>query len=135
VDNNEIAAANLAIQKSSNPAVKDYANMMLKEHNDNLQNVTAIAKDLNVQIQDDKNTLALKDKGLKELNTLDGLKDVTFDKAYIKAMVDGHAKVLKAIDKLSKKATNPKVKAFLADTRTHVVKHLDAAKKVEGGLK
>lgn len=135
VDNNEIAAANSVNEKNTNAAVKDYANMMLKFHNQNVQDAATLAKDLNLQIQDNKKTLALKIKGEKELKKLNSLSGADFDKAYMAAMVKDHAKILKLIDKLSAKATDAKVKAFLADTKTQVAEHLEAAKKVDAALK
>ena len=106
--------------------VLDYARMMEKEHGDNLAKTQSLGSPA-----DGSDVQALKDKGAKELQTLDAASGEAYEKAYIDAMVKGHQEALDAIDnKMIPAATTDVVKQHLTDTRTHVAAHLDKAKAI-----
>ncbi|GAB3316989.1 DUF4142 domain-containing protein [Luteimonas notoginsengisoli] len=126
VDEHEIAAAKQAQEKGVTGDVLDYARMMEKEHGDNLAKTRSLGSPA-----DGSDVQALKDKGAKELQTLDAASGKAYEKAYIDAMVKGHQEALDAIDnKMMPAATTDTVKQHLTDTRTHVAAHLDKAKAI-----
>ena len=126
IDEHEIAAAKQAQDKDVTGDVLDYAKMMETEHGDNLaktQSLGTLATAPDVQ--------AMKDKGAKELKTLDMASGKAYEKAYIDAMVKGHQEALETIDgKMMPAATSDAVKQHLTETRTHVAAHLDKAKAI-----
>lgn len=126
VDEHEIAAAKQAQDKGVTGDVLDYAKMMEKEHGDNLAKTRSLGT-----LSDAPDVQAMKDKGAKELQTLDAASGEAYEKAYIDAMVKGHQDALDAIDgKMMPAASTDAVKQHLTETRTHVAAHLDKAKAI-----
>ncbi|MGH6978583.1 MAG: DUF4142 domain-containing protein [Brevundimonas sp.] len=126
VDEHEIAAAKQAQDKGVTGDVLDYAKMMEKEHGDNLAKTRTLGT-----LADAPDVQAMKDKGAKELQTLDMASGKAYEKAYIDAMVKGHQEALDTIDgKMMSAASTDAVKQHLTETRTHVAAHLDKAKAI-----
>jgi putative membrane protein len=131
LNKNEIAAGNLAIKKTSNNKVKNFASFMIKEHTANLKKTESLSHKLGMKIIDDQVAMKLKNKGKKELASLNKLQDGSFDKAYIKAMVKGHKEALNLVNTLISKAANPLIKKHLESTKIHVEHHLEKAQTIE----
>ena len=53
-----------------------------------------------------------------------------FDKAYAKAMVDGHKDVIKSFEDEAKDGTDPDIKAFASEQLPTLHHHLDEAQKM-----
>lgn len=136
VNKNEIAAAKEALKKTTNPAVKQYAQMIEKEHTKNLQETLKTDKKIGVTPIAGKIAVTLKQDGKKELIAISVLKGNDFDKAYIKAMVKGHSDVLHMMDdNLLKNVSNPALKKLLLATRPHIQAHLQQAQAIQNELK
>lgn len=121
----EVDMANMAL-KQGTKAVKDYANMMVKDHNENDKDLMALAKRHSSTSVPDKK---MDDEEMMNMKKLVTLKGAAFDKAYIDMMVDGHTKVLA---KLSSAApSDADLKAHVDTTKTAVQRHLDAAKQLQ----
>jgi putative membrane protein len=58
-----------------------------------------------------------------------------FDKAYIKAMVDGHQSAVSDFEKASKNTKDADVKAWVDKTLPTLRMHLDSAKAIQKSLK
>lgn len=136
VNKNEINAAKLALEKTSNPKVKQFAQHMQTDHSKNLSETKAIAAVLKVQPVPSPISNVLHDKGKKELDKLNDLNGKAFDLAYMNAMVKGHQAVLDIItNKLIPNAKNPKLESHLQTTKMTVEHHLDMAKNTLSSLK
>lgn len=135
IDNNEINEANEALKRSSNDGVKDFAQTMVKDHSQNLQDAKDLSQKINIQLVTSDKSQALTQKGKQGLQKLSNLPEKRFDMAYINAMVVGHTAVLKAIDEqLLPKASNADLVSFLKTTRETVQHHLDMAKDIQKQL-
>lgn len=129
VDNDEIAAAKLALTKGMSKDAEAYAQMMVHEHEANL----AATKKLKPSMGHDPEAMQVKKGDDATMAKLKPLEGKAFEKAYIDAMVAGHTKVLGKLDnELLPKASDAQVKAHLQKTREAVSKHLDAAKALQG---
>ena len=124
----EIDQAKLAEAKSKNAEVKRFAAMMIKHHGE----AKAKQAKLKFQSADSPDSTAMK---ADASNTLDTLKKDTgkeFDKAYIDAQVEGHQKVLEAInEKLLPNVKSPELKAYLDEVKPRVEEHLKVAKGMQ----
>lgn len=130
VDDNEIAAAKQALGKDVSAPVADYARMMEKEHTDNLAQTKALGT-----LSSDAEVEAQKKKGSEELAMLDAKTGKAYEVAYIDAMVKGHTEALALIDtRLLSLASTDAVKTHLAETRTYVAAHLQAAQALKASL-
>ena len=135
INQNEIVASELAVEKNVSPEVADFARMMEKEHTANLNDTEALSRRITSSLPAaSKVSIEVRDKGEKDLALLMAKDGPAFSAAYVGGMVQGHMEALDAIDKLYKEASNADVKDFLDTTRQHVAMHLKAAEKIQAHL-
>ncbi len=136
VNKNEINAAKLALEKTSNLKVKQFAQLMQTDHSKNLRQTKVIAEVLKIEPVPSPISNALRDNGKKELAKLNDLKGKAFDLAYMNAMVKGHQAVLDIVtNKLIPNTKNPKLESHLQTTKMSVEHHLEMAKSTLDSLK
>jgi len=113
-NNVDIAAGKLAAQKSSNPKVKEFAELMVRDHTSVNKQATDLAKKLNLTPEQIPASQRLKSDGEKTLAKLRGLSGAEFDKAYIDNEIAYHEAVIKVLDDaLIPNAKNADLKALL----------------------
>lgn len=135
-DNVDIDAGKLAAGKTSTPKVKDFAELMVRDHTSVNNQATALAKKLNVTPEESETSRKLKSDGDKTMKKLEGLSGAAFDKAYIDNEVSYHEAVMEVVDKtLIPNAKNSELKALLESARPVFVSHLNHAKEVQGSLR
>jgi putative membrane protein len=133
VDQHEIDAAEKALKKKTSAEVRDYAQMLKKEHSANLAKSRKLAKTLDLKPAKSDIADSLKAKGGAEEKTLASLKGAEFEKAYVDAMVKGHTEVLDMLDtKLIPNSLNDSLKSHLTEARGHVASHLEHGKRLQG---
>ena len=132
----DIDAAHLAVKMASNPEVKKFAELMVKDHTDVKNMAVALATKLKVTPADNPTSQSLKAGGDKNIANLKGLKGAAFDKAYMDNEVGYHQAVIEAVEKsLIPGASNPELKALLVKVAPAFVGHLEHAKKVQALVK
>ena len=82
---NEIDASKMALQKSQNDQVKQFAQKMIDDHQKMLDDLHALAGQENIKFKDEPTS-----EGKKMAAKLDGLNGPAFDKAYVAGMVKDH---------------------------------------------
>jgi len=124
----EVELSKLAATRSSSEDVKRFATKMVEAHTENNAKLATIAKaeGLNVPSSLDAEHAALKSK----LFTLNGAE---FDRQYGDAMRADHTAMLKLLDDNAETLGDPRLKAFISDTRPVVAEHLEMAKNLSGG--
>jgi putative membrane protein len=133
INKNEIAAAKLAMNKSQNKQVKDYANMMEKQHTENLNETLKISKQLKIAPTGSKESEQLKQDGKKELATLKNAKK-DFDMVYINNMIKDHESALNFLNQNINNNNNADLEKHLQNTKVAVEKHLEEAKEIQKTL-
>jgi putative membrane protein len=124
----EIAQAKLAESKSKDPGVKRFAAMMIAHQSAAKQKQAK----LKLETAESSVSSALQADAASTLDALKTDKGADFDKAYIAAQVDGHQKVLDAInDKLLPSVKNADLKAYLEEIKPRVEQHLKQAKQLQ----
>lgn len=107
-----VESATLALQKSSSPAIKDYAHRLADEHAkaaSSLRRIIARRSDIALPDRPDGSHLdALRDLG--------ALQNGDFDKAYVKAQRDAHQQLAQLLDAYAQNGSDPELKAFAAET-------------------
>lgn len=134
LNQNEIDAGKEALQKSNNAEVKDYAELMVKAHTDNLDETTKLADKLGLQKVDTGAVKALEMKGKKTMKKLSSATDKTFDKVYVEDMVKGHEDALKSVQRFIKQTSNADLKAHLEATANAIKDHLETIKKIQSNM-
>jgi putative membrane protein len=135
-DNIDIDAGKVAADKSTNPKVKEFAELMVRDHTSVNEQATALAKKLNLTPEESSTSRSLKADGDKMLAKLKGMSGAAFDKAYVDNEVVYHEKVIEAVDKtLIPNAQNAELKSLLESARPIFGSHLNHAKEVQSSLK
>lgn len=120
----EVEAATLAIKKSKDKAVKDFATRMLKDHALANQELSGIAEAKGLQP-----AKTLPEESAAHLTMLGKLADREFDIQYIRMMIADHQKTLQLFTDGSRLA-DAQLKAFAVNTLPIIQQHYDAAVKI-----
>lgn len=135
-DTVDIDAGKLATSKSTNPKVKEFAEMMIRDHTSVNEQATALAKKLNVTPEESATSKSLKAGGDKMMAKLKGLNGAAFDKAYADNEVTYHEQVIAAVDKtLIPNAKNAELKSLLESVSPVLKSHLQHAKELQSSVK
>ncbi len=126
----EVALGKLALTKTTNASIKDFANMMVTDHSKANDELMAIAKTKNITLPTEPDSAHI--KKMDELSKKNG---ADFDKAYVDAMIDGHKKTLDLMNGEAKNGSDTTLKAFAAKTAPIVQSHLDAINKIHANMK
>lgn len=131
INNAEISASKVAQDKSVAENVMNFAKMMVQQHGDNLQQVEDLSKKFEISPEDTAGVKNFQEKNDKELNSLSSLTGMDFQKAYVKAMIKGHAEAEQMINRFIQQVKNASLKDYLITTKKAVEEHLAAAKKLK----
>ena len=131
----DIDAGKVAASRSSNDAVKKFAQLMITDHTGVNKAAVDLVTKLTLTPQDNPTSQSLKAGGDKHLVRLKTLSGPAFDKAYVDQEVAYHQQVLDAIDKaLIPNAMNAQLKALLVTVRPAFVAHLEHAKHLQKSI-
>jgi putative membrane protein len=115
----EVELGQLAQQKGSNPAVKDFGAMMVKDHTAANEKLKTVAAAKQVALPDSPSLM--QKASTKKLDMMSG---DSFDKAYVKGMIDDHKADIKEFQKEATDGKDPEVKAFAVATLPTLKMHL-----------
>ena len=131
----DIDLAKLALSRTTNPDVKQFANTMITDHGAVNAQASALATKLGVTPADNQVSQSLLKGAAEARATIEPLNDKVFDKAYIDREVAYHQAVLDALDGLLIPTTsNAELKKLLVDVRPAFATHLAHAKKLQSVL-
>jgi len=126
----EVKLAQLAKDKGSAAAVKEFADMMITDHGAANDKVKQLAGARNVTLPAEPD--AEHQKKADDLSKKTG-KD--FDKAYVDAMIKGHKETVDMFKTASTKVTDAEVKAFIDNTIPTIEHHLQRIQEIKKGMK
>ncbi len=110
----DINQAKLALAKSKNPQVKEFAHQMISDHTNLEKSVADLAKKLNVTPEPSATSKQLQQQATEESKKLKSLSGKAFDKEYASHEVAFHQAVIDAASKtLIPNAKNPELKSAL----------------------
>ncbi|PZR73869.1 MAG: hypothetical protein DLM52_10390 [Chthoniobacterales bacterium] len=135
-DTVDINAAKLASEKSSNAKVKEFADLMVRDHTSVNEQATALAKKLGVTPEESATSRSLQSGGEKMMAKLKKISGAEFDKAYVDNEVSYHEQVLAVLDKtLIPDAENSELKSLLESAQPIFLSHLNHAKELKASLR
>jgi putative membrane protein len=126
----EVALGKLALQKSANDKIKNFANMMITDHSKANDSLAVIAVKKNITLP-----IAVSADDQKAMDSLNNKTGKDFDKAYVAAMIAGHKGALKLFQDAEKNCSDADLKAFATKTAPTVQMHLDAINKINADMK
>ena len=125
----EIALGKIVAAKTKDPNVKQFAQMMVKDHTTALNQLQELAQSKNLNFKDDLPDDA---KALQTKLSSDTGKQL--DKDYMDGMVEDHQKDVKEFTDESQNAKDPDVKQWAGKTLPILQKHLDKAQQIDAKL-
>jgi putative membrane protein len=119
-------ALELAATNGKSEAVRKFAKNMIDDHKKTKEKLDAAAKTTSQSIPD-----KLDAEHQKCIDTLKGLKDEEFDKAFLAETIKGHEKAITEFKQAKAETKDEAVKEFVVATLPMLEKHLDIAKKIQ----
>jgi len=126
----EVELGKMALEKSSNAKVKEFATMMVKDHGMANTELMAIAKQKNITLPG-----TVDEEHKQKMDDLSKKTGSDFDKAYVDAMVSGHKSTLKLMEDESKDGKDADLKSFATKTAPIVQSHLVMINKINDSMK
>jgi putative membrane protein len=123
----EVKLGELASSRGTRDDVKEFGQMMVKDHTGINDNLKALAAQKGVTLPDN-----LDAKHQEQLDKMTGTPDTKFDDAYIAAMIKSHKKDIAAFKAESAKTQDADIKRFVDNSipiMTEHLKHVLALKK------
>ena len=112
----DIEAARLALEKTQDPEVRQFAETMLRDHQAVNVQALALVKKLEVTPEDNVTSRALSEAAATALDSQKALTGTQFDQAYVANEVAYHAQVNQALSTLLiPGASNAELKSLLED--------------------
>jgi putative membrane protein len=127
----EVDYSQIGVDKATNASVKEFAQMMVKDHGTMLEGVKSLASRLNVIPAANDKANSLKEENTKDINDLNAKTGKDFDKEFMEEQIDMHQETLDLLNDLDGKTTNADLKAAIAEAKPKVQAHLDQAKAIK----
>ena len=132
----DIAAAQQALDKSTNADVREFAELMLRDHQAVNDQALALLKTLGVTPEDNATSQALAAAAAAKHDELAALESPAFDAAYVANEVAFHQTVNNALaETLIPSAQNPELKALLETGLTLFTAHQHHAEHLAAEVK
>ncbi len=126
----EITLGKMVAAKATNPQVKQFAQMMVKDHTAALKQIQQLAQSKNVTIPD-----TLPDDAQQLQTKLQSdKKGKDFDKDYMDGMVQDHQKDVQEFQDASQNAKDNDVKQLASTLTPKLQQHLDKAQQIDQKL-
>jgi putative membrane protein len=126
----EVALGKLALSKSSDSKIKQFANQMVTDHGKANDELAGIAKNKNITLP-----ATVDAEHQAKMDSLSKLSGAEFNKAYVMAMIAGHKKTLDLMQNEASGGQDADLKAFAAKTAPVVKMHLDMINKIHDSMK
>jgi putative membrane protein len=121
----EIQLGQLALQKSSNDDVKQFAQKMIDDHTKLGDEMKQVGQQMGIKAPDSPSS---KDKSA--MAKLQALSGDDFDKAYIKDMVKDHQQDAKDFKQEAQTTTNPALKSVVVQGQQVIDEHLQMIQQI-----
>lgn len=128
----EIESSKVAVERSQNPQIKEFARSMIDMHTKTTADLKQAVADSGLAMPPPPS--ALPDDKAEAVADLRKADAADFDKKYMDAQVDGHQAALDLMTRYAQDGDNPVLKAAAAKTAPLVQDHLTKAKAIRDGL-
>jgi putative membrane protein len=125
----EVALGKLVESKATDPSVKQFAQMMVKDHTPALHKLVHLAQQKNVTVPE-----GLASDAQELMTKLKGESGKSFDKTYMNAMVKDHEKDVQEFQQASQSATDPELKSVASTLLPTLQQHLAKAEQIDKKL-
>lgn len=131
----DIDYAKVALKRSKNKDILDFANRMITDHNAVIQQAVALVEKLGVNPKDNAVSQSLLEQSKETIKTLKKTSKKDFDKIYIDNEVAYHKAVIDAVNGLLiPESKNSELKGLLEAVVPALEAHLDHAKMIQNKI-
>lgn len=124
----EVAASKIALQRSSSPAVKEFAQKMVDAHTETTTKLKGILAANSIKVTP---PASVDNRRQGMLDNLRGASNADFDNRYITQQIAAHKEAGILMRGYAKDGDNAQIKAFASETSHHVAEHLAMAEKLD----
>ncbi|MBD3882620.1 DUF4142 domain-containing protein [Phormidium tenue FACHB-886] len=126
-DSFEIASSQLALQKSNNPEVKQYAQQMIDEHTQSSRQLAQLAAEKGITVPRGPGPF-----NQAVINQLVPLSGDEFDRAYLEAQANGHLQTVAIYRSQAGQGQDPDLQQFAAQLLPTIEEHYVMASDMSG---
>jgi len=119
----EVDLGKLAQQKSTDSKVKDFAQMMVKDHSAANEKLESLASSKHIPLP---KTLDASHEATK--TKLEGMSGANFDKSYVESQLKAHEKTVNLLEKEISSGQDADAKAFAQSVLPTIKEHLQAVR-------
>lgn len=121
----EIETGKMALEKSTSPDIKSFAEQMIKDHTQANQELAAIAKRKNLEVASEAELMNKAKAMILELRSGE-----SFDEAYANNQVAAHEATIELFREQTEESEDPDIQAFATSTLPKLEQHLEMAKSL-----
>jgi putative membrane protein len=125
----EIDMARIAMQKSQNPEVKDFANMIQSDHTDALEDLRDLMRDKGMSLPS-----VLSPEAKADIEKMTALSGPEMDREFVNTMVADHQKAIEMFRDQVNIAQSPHVRKYAEGLLPKLEMHLEKAQKLQSRL-
>ena len=122
----EIELGQLVAGKTKDPSVKQFAQMMVKDHTDALSKLQLVAQSKNMTLPDD-----MPDDAKQLQSKLSSEQGKQLNQDYMASMVQDHQQDVQEFQDATQSLKDPEIKQWVTTTLPTLEKHLSKAKQVD----
>lgn len=131
----DITGAEQALERSSNDAVRAFAQTMIRDHTGVIEQAAALAQRLGVTPKDNATSQALSAQAAEVRRELATLRGAAFDRAYMENEVAYHEAVIAAVEEtLLPNTSNGELRQLLQSVVPALRAHLEHARRLSNDL-
>ena len=119
----EVQMGQLALKKTNNPKVRDFAQMMVKEHSDINSKLAPMATQMGVSLP-----TGMSPADSAAFSRLSRQAGTNFDRTYMAAQKNAHTKALALFQDAGNQADNMALRNFFAENATTIANHVEMLK-------
>ena len=133
-DSVEVEMAKLAASRTQNAAVRDFANMVMKDHQDHLDNLRKLAgkRDIGREANGADTSVVEAIRTLSQLQTMRA--DSGFDRAFIREQIQDHVQDINTMKMLRPAAKDDDLQQDIDRTMPVLQRHLARAREIAAQL-
>jgi putative membrane protein len=130
----EVEYSQAAVDRATNPQVREFARLMVREHGQMRDSVGALARRLAVTATAPDRVREMREELNKDLADLRAKTGKDFDEEFMAEQVDMHQETLDLLDDLDDDTNTPELQRAIEGAKVKVRAHLDRAKQVKDAL-
>lgn len=127
----EIRSSEIALDRSQNEAIRDFARRMITDHTMVKQNMTDTLQAAGIALH---NPESLDEKHLEKVRTLQSTGRGQFDRQYIDMQMEAHEEAVSLFEEYAENGDNEQVRQFAAQTLPALQQHKDQVDQLDRNL-